>query len=863
MFGTLLRDGFICLLRVAVSLSFSMESNSSVPIMTDAAESIPERVVRQSLRLNIWAGSIGMAFFAACNIPYTMLLDSFGASGTMQGIAGVIGQLAVTAQIPGAFIIEMLRRRKGFWAVPTIMHRMLWFVPAGVACFMSFKDDRALNLILMAVAVSSVMANFAAAAWQSWMADLVPQPMRARFWSERQVAVSGVLLVGTIVWGVLLDKFTAVGHTRMGFTLVFALAATGGVTDILIHLRVVEPAPHRVPLSRGMLASIWERLTGPLLHPGFRKLALGMGAWTFACTVVGPFINLYLKKMYGVSYSSLSLIVAVASLSTVIYCTGFGYLIDRLSARTVGGICMTLAPVFNLVWLFVNGSVWHVNLPYFGVVAVQQCVALVVGCSLFNAGFFGCVGLAHLNLLANVVPQRGRTVAMAVQFAIIGAFGALGSFTGGRLVDTIKGIAPDGFALNLPGGVPLDYVHVLLVIQALVIWFVALPLFLSVRLPTDKTKFRDALDRIVLVNPFRFATGIYNARILSLPASRKSHFKAVEAVGNNATEIALSDLIEKTRDPSIDIREAATQSLGKIGNTEAINALAALATQPESDIAVSALRAMRTCAGSDIAPVLIPLLSHLNIEIVREAARTLGVTRNPAVLDPLSNLLHSTRQASVAVAAAEALSLLGDSSAIYAIIPRMRNTPNDVFHRTYAVTAADLLGERDMFYKILSMDDHAHGAGLSLLLKRMRANLEKADALKDSPMREHIFVLIHNIDLHYEARELRLCAKNIFALAGAFAALRYNVHFQNDVYTFLSALEKRDPLFAAGAWYTAVLDGAFQRSDTSNSLAVIRTTTEALLGAFVLTSWSHAFRTSIPLEGTLTPPAIPTLNLGT
>jgi HEAT repeat protein len=720
------------------------------------------------------------------------------------------------------------------------LHRFLWFVPAGAAWFMDFDDPHALKFILTAVAVSSVMAQFTAAAWQSWMADLVPSGIRGQFWSDRQVAISSVMLLATLAWGVMLDKLGAV-DPRLGFAVVFSLAAVGGVADILIHFKVVEPAPVREPMTREFLKSAWERLSGPLLHPGFRRLALAMGMWTFAAMMVGPFGNLYLKQKFGVSYSALSLMAASAAFGTVVYCKGVGYLMDRLSARTVGGVCVVMGPLFSvLAWMFVGPGVWHVEVPLLGVVEVQRSVAIITGVSLMNAGFFGGVGLAHINLLADVVPQRGRTVAMAVQFVIIGAFGALGAFLGGRLVDFIKSpnVAPDGFALMLPGGAPLDYIHILVGILALVAWCVVLPLLLGVRLPNEKIKFSEALDRMVLVNPVRFATGIYNARILTQPSSRKSRFKAVEAIGNNATVIALADLVDKTRDPSVDIREAATHSLGKIGNAEAIHALAAIATQPDSDIVVPALRALRGCALPSVAPALIPLLSHLNIEVVREAARTLGAARNPDAIEPLAHLLHATRQAPVAVAAAEALSLLGDTSAIYAIIPRMRGTTADAFHRAYAVNAADLLGERDMFYKILTTDDHAHGAGLALLVKRLRAAFEHDESLKNSPLREDAFVHIRNIDLHYEARELAPCAKNIFDLARAFAILRHNIHYRDDLRAFLAALEARDPLFAAGVWYTAVLNGALQRDDTPDSLAGIRTTTEALLGVFILASWA-------------------------
>ncbi|MCL1888445.1 MAG: HEAT repeat domain-containing protein [Kiritimatiellaeota bacterium] len=536
---------------------------------------------------------------------------------------------------------------------------------------------------------------------------------------------------------------------------------------------------------------------------------------------------------------------AAAALSMVVYCKIFGYLMDRLSARTVGGICMVAGPVFTvLVWLFVAGGNWSFNLPLAGVVSAHKGMTLIILGSLVNAGLFGFVGLAHVNMLADIVPQRGRTVAMALQFAFISLLGAGGAYTGGRLMDMMKAAAPDGFGFLLPGGEVFTHIHVLALAQVLIIWCGALPLLLSVRMPNETIKFREAFDRVLLANPFRFVFGIHNARILAQPASRKNRFKAVEAMGDNATVIALADIVARTRDPNIDIREAATRSLGKIGNDEAIHALVEAAARPDSDIAVPALRALRACAVPDIAPSVIPLLSHLNIEVVREAARTLGAARNPAAIEPLSNLLHATRQAAVAVAAAEALSHLGDSSAVYAIIPRMRNPAiSDCHHRAYATAVADLLGERDFYYKVLTLDESAHGSGLALLVKRLRSDIAHTGALDFDPsLREHIFTLVSETDRAYEARDLPACARALFVAACAFATLRYNTHYQDDVPGLLAALEARDPLFAAGAWYTAVLDGAFQRANAPDSLAPIRTETEALLGAYILASWSRTTR---------------------
>jgi hypothetical protein len=69
---------------------------------------------------------------------------------------------------------------------------------------------------------------------------------------------------------------------------------------------------------------------------------------------------------------------------------------------------------------------------------------------------------------------------MAVHWSFVGVIGALGALAGGWIKDHIP--APWS-ALTVPGGAPLSYFHVLIVLQVLLAWGVTLPLLATVQEP--------------------------------------------------------------------------------------------------------------------------------------------------------------------------------------------------------------------------------------------------------------------------------------------------------------------------------------------------------------------------------------------
>jgi MFS family permease len=807
----------------------------SVPVIGSEEKPLSDKQVRNGLALNIVAGCLGTAWLAvALNMPYTMLLDALGANGVLQGLSSTIVLLTLAAQIPGALFVERLRHRRIAWAVLAIIHRLLWFIPAYVAWRHPAAPIGA-NIVVIVMAISMLFGNFSAAAWQSWMADLVPEQSRGRFWSTRQVWTMTAFLLTIGISGFVLDywKPDDPSGPLTGFAWLFAVAAVLGITDIGVHMGVPEPMPKRTLHNRSLL----DRLIAPLQHPNFRSLVLAMGLWMFACTLLFSFTQLYMKHVFHATYRELSAWSIAASISTVVAGLGAGYLIDRVGARAVGAVMIVLAPAFSIYYFFLNNAPLVFHLPLVGTITTSWAIGLAVIVSSISAGFYSVIGLAQMSLMAAVAPERGRTLAMAVYGTLIGVLGAGGPFLGGYIMDSFP---PEGLNLILFHGTHFHFVHLLVIIHILVAWFAVLPLFLSIRVKHERFGVMEAFDRIVLVNPLRFVSGIYHARVMSRPITHHRRAQAVESAGESGTEVVVTDLIARLSDPSADVREAAARSLGRIGTSDAIDALVKALQEPGTDLAAYILRALRQCGDERATTTALARLNDENLEVVREAARTLGALEDKSASPALLDLLLKTRHDAIAMAAAESLGRLGELSAVYQIMPRMRTSASPMVRRAFAAASGDLLGDPDGFYRILTQEEQSHSAGITALIHRIRSEIRHMRTPDGDRQRTTVEDHITSLEHQYENRDFRSCASTAFRLAVLFAELRYDIRYTGDIRVFLAKIEKFDPKFAVGVWYLAVLDGVFQRiPNSSAALAEVRELVEVQLAIYILASWAH------------------------
>jgi MFS family permease len=764
-------------------------------------------------------------------MPLTMFMKCIGASGVMIGLTGTVGQITMLLQVPAALMAERLPSRKTFWGVLCLGHRLLWFIPALLPLFMAPGAGLGIAVI-GALAISGILAQVATASWWSWMADLVPPEQRATFWGKRQSVCAAAALLAMLVAGVMLDVFpdpTHAGGSFRGFILVFGFAALVGSADIVVHLWVPEPKPAGRSASAGLLG----RLLKPFENRDFLWLTLSMGVWTFAVGLVGQFGFIYLNRAFNVSYSAMSLLMIAATIGASLAGILWSYVMDRVGARNFGAIMMLVAPLMGAAWFFVRDTTVELPLPLVANPHVFQPMLLLVVASVFAGLFYSGVGLAQISLLAALTPSEGRTLAMAVHWSVVGLIGAAGPVVGGAIMDGMDAFMRTRPAWTMPTGTVFGFFHLLILVQLVLTWLVAVRLLLVVKQRQGEMAFRSALASLQLSNPLRVISGIFNISTMMVATTRDGRADAVRRIGEDKLRIAVRDLIQQLDDPSAEVREASAVALGRIGSPDAEEALVGKLADPSADIAPQIARALRHTRSRKAVEALIQRLNDPDRETVAQTARTLGEIGDERAREPLLEVLQQSRDAKVVSASSEALARLGEMAALYEIFPRMQAATNPVLKRSLAMAAGDLLGEPGEFYRILILEQRQRGGEAERLLEKVREAIEGATRDKMEAQGRALSEKTLVVYEHYAAGRMKEAVDTLFDLSLGLAALRYGIEFGRDAEAFVETMIWNDVPFGMAVWYLELL-----REGGGAASAPLRDGTEALLGIYALSRWS-------------------------
>lgn len=828
----------------------------SETVVTASGDRLSEVQIRHYLRINIIAGSIGVTWFAVVmGMPLTLLFEALGASGVQIGAVITIMNLSMLMQLPGALLVNRLKSRKPIWATVNIIARGMWvFVPL---LFMFYRDQPLLiaQVVLVMVAISTLMSNFMSAAWFSWLADFVPESLRARFWGTRQAWTMASYLAVTWAAGYVLDLFGPRpdgGVNLRGFEWLIVITGVLAILDIVVHMAI--PEPPMAPIEKGV--SWLRQLVRPLTYPDFRRQTIAMGIYTFAVGLVSLGV-IFLKKDYGVSYSQLAAITIVANFGTILVgCVG-GYLVDRIGGRAFGATMLLLAPLLGLAWFFVQDYETNLLTLFDGrtgqlvryVVAAMpetlqghvealvlpQVIWVLLVVNFFAGILYGGMGVCQMSMVGALAPKEGRTVAMAVHWCVVGLIGSAGSLIAGKVMDHY---AAHPLNITLPTGTRLAFHHVLVVVHMVILWGVALPLQLRVRRRSGEPDFALALSRLMITSPLRAVTNIY-----TMSSAVTSHRRAAAArtLGEKRTALAVSDLIEKLDDPSADVREEAVVALGRIGSNEAVDALLQKLDDPNASLDPQIARALRETPTPRSVDALVRKLDDPDRETRAESARTLGAIGDQRAVPPLMELLETSDDAKVVSASGEALARIGVLAAVYELLPRMKETRNPVLKRSLAVAIGDLLGEREGFYKVLIREEQARGAEVQVMLRELRRTIAEMSSEREKVMSARLLGRLREIQEAYESEKRDRCAEALFDLGVALAEHKWGLKFGGDAASFLPDLAWRDESFGAGMWYLTMLHHSWDTAKLGPLDDV-----DVLLGLFFLCSHGETQREPKP-----------------
>ncbi|HXG22415.1 MAG TPA: MFS transporter [Methylomirabilota bacterium] len=369
--------------------------------------------VHRALRLSIWDGIFANLY---ANLTGGVFLVGYAlalkASEVQIGLLAAFPLLANIIQPFSTYLIERLGRRRPLALLGGACARLLWLVLIALSLWLSSRRSL-LYWSMWIVALSQVGTAVNNLAWMSWMADLVREEMRGRYFGLRNAALGVAALLASLAGGFFLDIWKE-SHPRGemdALRVLFFLGVACGVTSLVIQSRIYEPPLHEgdgsLPFRR--------RLLLPFYDCNFRRFLMFTVAWNFAVYFTAPFFAVYMLKSLKLSYTAVTAYAVLSSLADLASAQLWGRLSDRETNKPILVMASFFAALIPYGWLFTDrDSAWLFSL-------------LHLEGGLFWAGIRLCTG----NLVLKISPAANRSIYFSVFNAVAGLTAVIAPIIGG------------------------------------------------------------------------------------------------------------------------------------------------------------------------------------------------------------------------------------------------------------------------------------------------------------------------------------------------------------------------------------------------------------------------------------------------
>ncbi|MEP0856642.1 MFS transporter [Trichocoleus sp. DQ-U1] len=413
---------------------------SPLVVSSNSPSKLSKQVIRSSLKASTWDAVFAVVFGG---ITGGVLLSNFllqlGASPMEIGMLSSVPMLVNLLQPLGAYLSERTISRHWFNVWIYGPSRLLWLIlVAGIgwSCWHPTNSPNLVSWTLAIVLATNIIGSLGSANWLSWMAALVPERLRGRYFGFRNSAISLTTLLSVPLLGLAVSVWP--GGPLQGYGVVLFLGVIIGLISLGCQFFMVDVNPqtqHGTADEAGETER-WGTAIALLKNGNFVRFLLYFSFWAFAVNICTPFFGLYLLDNLNIDVSWVTLYSSLTAAATLVMMVVWGKLADRIGNRPLLVFVGVLAALTPLLWLGLGAdpvSVW-VWFPLL---------------HLFMGGTWAAIDLCTNNLQMAVAAGRHQSAYFAIAAAVAGVSGALGTTVGGFLaeLDNFGGL-PTVFALS-------------------------------------------------------------------------------------------------------------------------------------------------------------------------------------------------------------------------------------------------------------------------------------------------------------------------------------------------------------------------------------------------------------------------------
>ncbi len=343
-----------------------------------------------------------------------------GASNLEIGLLAAIGPLAQLLQLPGIYIVELIRKRKAISVVMVWFNRACWTAAALTPFFLS--QQRALAVFLMLMLLASSAGAISSCSWNSWIRDLVPENIMGKYFARRmRLGIGAGIFLSLAAAGYLDVSKGWFGESVVySYSLLFLVGAAAGIVSVMYLSRVPD-----VPMeSTGQKTGYMAAVLAPLRDGNFRKLIGFLCSWSFAANLAAPFFMVYMLRRLGLSMSLVIGLSLLGQIANFAFLNIWGSFVDRFSSKSVISVCGPLMIFSFLGWTFTTLPGRH-----FLTIPLLAFLHILTGTA--SAGMV----LGSSNIALKMAPRGKSTSYLAANTVFVSLAAGAGPVLGGKFAD--------------------------------------------------------------------------------------------------------------------------------------------------------------------------------------------------------------------------------------------------------------------------------------------------------------------------------------------------------------------------------------------------------------------------------------------
>lgn len=319
------------------------------PVKMSSPRPLARRDTRVAMRRSVVEGSFYAVMFGLAELYFVPDGVRMGATSVQVGLlVGLPLAVGSVGALLGLRLLQWSGRRR-----PLVVSGVS--CQAAVLClaaFMQWSGQGTLPRLLILVCAYHFFAQLHGASWSSWIGDLVPAPIRGRYFSQRTRTVHLTSFLALLVGGGILQGLERSTHLPSGFG--FAVLYTAAGVARVVSAILLASTPEGLPAQQTRAAKLPLR---PRWSRHGDRLALVGGLLFFAVYLGSPFFTPYMLEQLDFSYLEYTLASAVVVLCKVVSMPRWGQALDRHGAAAIYRLAILLLAVVPLPWLWVRGAV--------------------------------------------------------------------------------------------------------------------------------------------------------------------------------------------------------------------------------------------------------------------------------------------------------------------------------------------------------------------------------------------------------------------------------------------------------------------------------------------------------------------------